>query len=131
MTQENNKVSNLSKVTLLLEAGTSEENMDLTPGKCHFEFIFGVAAEGMTPFEYQLLDKEVGASVVLPLRQSELEDTFGHIDVPLFRQIDEGEFFLKSTVDKVEKAQDREIVKAIAMAGGHGEACGCGCGCGG
>ena len=64
--------------------------------------------------------KEVGDSVVLPLRQSELRDTFGHLDVPLFRQIDEEGFVLKSTVDKVEKATDREIVKAVAMAGGDG-----------
>ena len=132
MTQDMTKVSNLTKVTLLLEAGTSKDSMDLTPGKCHFEFIFGVAPGGMTPFEYQILDKEIGASVVMPLRQDDVKTTFEHLDVPLFRQIDAGSFFLKATVDKVETPSDREIVKAVAMAGGHDGDCGCGCSsCGG
>ncbi|MBI9074810.1 MAG: hypothetical protein JEZ02_05290 [Desulfatibacillum sp.] len=132
MSQENIKVANLTKVTLLLEAGTLEDSMDLTPGKCHFEFIFGAAPAGMTPFEYSLLDKQVGESVVMPLRLTDLATTFEHLDVPLFRQIDADSFFLKTTVDKVEKAEDREIVKAIAMAGGHSSDCGCGCSsCGG
>ncbi len=124
------KVANLMKITILVEAGTSSEKMDLTPAPFHFEFIFGVATEGMTPFEYAILDKPVGETIVLKLDRSQLAETFGHIDLPVLRLVDADSFFLKAVVENVVKPEDWEVVKAMAAAGGCSDECGGGCDCG-
>lgn len=67
-----NKVEEMKKVSLLFEAGRSEKVMDLVPDHPAFAFIFGLAPEGMTPFEYELLDKAEGENVVIPLKKTGL-----------------------------------------------------------
>ena len=60
-----NKVENLKKITLTLQAGTSPDTMDLTLQYSSFEFIFALGQEGMSPFEYELLNKAEGDEVLL------------------------------------------------------------------
>lgn len=124
MTRDSLSVGNLNKVTLLVEAGTSPQTMDLTPGPYHFEFIFGVGPTGMTPFEYELLDKKAGESIILELNREDLKKIFEHIDLPVLRLIDGDVFFLKAIIVKVVKAKDREVVKATAAATGCSSQCG-------
>ena len=45
-----NKVENLKKITLTIQAETSPETMDGAVKYHGFEFIFGLGPEGMTPF---------------------------------------------------------------------------------
>jgi hypothetical protein len=59
------KVENLKKVSLRLEAGTTAYRMDLTPAVLEFEFIFGIGSGGMSPFEYQLVNKAAGEEIVI------------------------------------------------------------------
>jgi len=58
-----NKVENLKKITLSFQAGTSKDTMDLTPKYAEFDFIFAIGPDGMTPFEYELVDKAEGEEV--------------------------------------------------------------------
>ena len=86
------KVQNLKKIRLELEAGTSQNNMDLNLDNPEFEFIFGLGPEGMSPFEYELVDKSAGQEVLLQLKNEFMPAFFEHLHLPiinLFKQRDE------------------------------------------
>ena len=126
-----NKVENLKKIILSIQAGTSQDTMDLFPKYPKVEFIFGLGLEGMTPFEYELADRSEGQSVLLHLKKEALYSFFEHLNPPL-TDLFEGrdEVYLKVNIDAVTPAENREIVKAMAAMAGHGGAgCDCGCGC--
>ena len=127
-----NKVKNLKKITLTFQAGTSADAMDLIPQNPEFSFIFGLATEGMTPFEYELVDKSEGEEILLHLKKNALNRFFEHLSPPL-GDLFEGrdEVHLKARIAAVANAENREIVQAMAdMAALGGSGCDCGCGCG-
>ena len=126
-----NKVENLKKITLSIQAGTSQYTMDLTPKYPKVEFIFGLGLEGMTPFEYELSDKTEGESVLLHLRKEDFYSFFEHLNPPLTDLFaGKADVYLKVNIDAVTPAENREIVKAMAAMTTHGGAgCDCGCGC--
>ena len=126
-----NKVENLKKITLSIQAGTSQYTMDLTPKYPKVEFIFGLGLEGMTPFEYELSDKTEGESVLLHLRKEDFYSFFEHLNPPLTDLFDgKADVYLKVNINAVTTAENREIVKAMAAMAGHGGVgCDCGCGC--
>ena len=126
-----NKVENLKKITLSIQAGTSQDTMDLTPKYPKIEFIFGLGSGGMTPFEYELADRSEGQSVLLHLKKEALHSFFEHLNPPLMDLFDgRDEVYLKVNINAVTAAANREIVKAMAAMASHGGAgCDCGCGC--
>jgi len=126
-----NKVGNLKKITLSIQAGTSQDTMDLSPKYPKIEFIFGLGLEGMTPFEYELADKTEGESVLLHLRKEDFYSFFEHLNPPLTDLFDgKADVYLKVNINAVTTAENREIVKAMAAMAGHGGAgCDCGWGC--
>jgi hypothetical protein len=128
-----NKVTNLKKVTLSIHAGTSQNNMDLTPKHPEFEFIFGLGFTGMAPFEYKLADRAEGECVLLHLKKQDLVSFFEHLHPPLMDLfVDREDVYLKVKIVAVKPAESREVVKAMAEMATHGGAgCDCGCGCGG
>ena len=128
------RIDNLKKITLSIEAGTSQETMDC-PVKCpQLSFIFGLGPEGMTPFEYELIDRSEGDIVLLHLKKEEFCRFFEHLDPPLTDLFDKhAEIYLKMTIVSVASAEPRDIVKSMAAIASRGESsdsCGCGCGCG-
>ena len=126
------KVENLKKITLTFQAGTSPDKMNLTPNHPEFEFIFGLAPEGMTPFEYEMVDKSEGEEILLHLKKNALNRFFEHLTPPIWDLFDgRDQLYLKARITAVEAADNREIVKAMADMTAHGGGeCGCGCGCG-
>jgi len=124
------KVENLKKITLKLEAGTSPQNMDLILDKSDFEFIFGIGPSGISPFEYELVDKTEGQEVLIEIKKEDISNFFEHLHpliIPLNDDI-EG-FFLKIIIQKIAAVDHREVVKALADVTAHGHGCDCGCGC--
>jgi len=128
-----NKVGNLKKITLSIQAGTSQDTMNLTPKYPGLEFIFGLGSGGMTPFEYELVDKAEGQSVLIHLNKEGLHSFFEHLNPPLMDLFDvRNKIYLKVKIDGVAPAENREIIMAMADMAAHGGAgCDCGCGCGG
>jgi len=125
-----NRVENLRKITLAIQAGTSREKMDLQSRPAEFEFVFGLGAEGMTPFEYELLDSTEGDEIALPLQKDEIDPTFEHLHPPILNLFENRtQLFLKFRILKITPADNREIVKAMAAMAGRGNGCDCGCGC--
>ena len=130
-----NKVENLKKITLTLQAGTSPDTMDLTLQYSSFEFIFALGQEGMSPFEYELLNKAEGDEVLLHINKQTFYTFFEHLNPPI-GDLFEGRdgVFLNAKIAAVAAADNRDIVKALAEMTAHGGGgcdCGGGCGCGG
>ena len=129
-TVKKNKVEHLKKITLSLEAGTSPANMDLGAGSSGFEFIFGLGPAGMSPFEYELIDKTEGDEVLIHLIKEDTPVFFEHLHLPLGNLFDDhDEIFLNVKILKIDSADNKEVVKAIASMTAHGHGCDCGCGC--
>lgn len=124
------KIENLKKVHLLLEAGKTAKQMDLTPQTLKFEFIFGIGPDGMCPFEYRLVNKNEGDTVLLPLKKEEIHLFFGHLQLPVLNLLEANHsIYLKAKVAKIEQTDSKEIVKALAQLTSHSGDCGCGFGC--
>jgi FKBP-type peptidyl-prolyl cis-trans isomerase 2 len=126
------KVENLKKITLSFQAGTSPEKMDLTPKYTEFQFIFGLAPEGMTPLEYELVEKVEGDDFLLHLKKKDLNRFFAHNNPPIWNLFAGlNEIYMKVKVLEISDADNRKIVKAMADMTAHGGGgCDCGCGCG-
>ena len=123
-----NKVEPLKKITLSFQAGTTSTNMDLAPEHSEYSFIFALAPEGMTPFEYELVEKVEGEDVLLHLKKRTLNKFFEHLNPPIWDLLkDREEIHLKVTIKDIAAAENREVVRAMAEMAAHG---GCGCGCG-
>lgn len=122
-------VDHLCKITLLVEAGTDSGTMNLTGEPVRFEFVFGVNATGLTPFEYQLAAKVPGDVLRLCVSPQRWGEYFRHISLPgLPPPAIDSEVHLRVTVEQVRTAAGREVVKALAE---MAECGGCDCGCGG
>ena len=126
------KVENLKKITLTFQAGTSREALDLTPKHPEFKFIFGLTPEGMTPFEFELVEKVEGDDVLLHLNKNDLNRFFENLNPPIWDLFaGRDEIYLKAKILQISDADNREIVKAMADMTAHGHGgCDCGCGCG-
>ncbi len=131
-----NKVENLRKITLSFQAGKSKDTMDLTPKYPEFDFIFALGPDGMTPFEYELVDKAEGEEVLLHIHKQGFYNFFEHLNPPIWDLFDDCEdVYLKATIAAIAAADSRDIVKAMAEMTAHGGGgcdCGgdCGCACG-
>jgi len=126
------KVENLKIIPLSYQAGTSREAMDLTPRYPEFSFIFGLAPEGMTPFEFELVEKFEGDDILIHLEKNSLNRFFEHLTPPIGDLFDgRDEIYLSVKIREVSTADNREIVKAMADMTAHGGGgCDCDCGCG-
>ncbi|GBC61638.1 hypothetical protein DENIS_2600 [Desulfonema ishimotonii] len=125
MSETPKKVENLKKITLMVEAGKTAEMMNLTPQPVSYAFIFGIGKEGLTPFEYELVDKAVGDTVAISVLHEETGTFFEHIALPLTGDMPE-RLHVRATIDQVETPEGREVIQAMASLSGD-----CGCGCGG
>ena len=127
--QSRNKIEPLKKVTLALEAGSSPAEMDITDHPVQVEFIYGLGAAGLSPFEYALADKASGDEVLLEVHCKDLCTTFHLLHLPFITRVGErSSFFLKTRITAVAAAGQREIIRAMAAQSACGDDCGCGCG---
>ena len=131
METENLKIDNLLKVAAVLEAGTSRDQFNTIEEPKKIDFIYGVAACGITPFEKELYQKSAGDEVVTTVDLQKADEYFGPLSPGILSWLPQrGELFFKVGIHSVSKPQDGEIVKALASGGGCGGDCDCGCGCG-
>ena len=124
-------VNGLKKIDILLEAGNHPNKMDITSQPIKEQFIFGIASDGLTPFEYELADKSPGDVTVLHIKRTQTALRFGHLAQCILDNIEvQDSFYLKVTILDIVTPENREIVNAIAESLKHGDGCDCGCGCG-
>jgi hypothetical protein len=126
----------LKKITLSLSTGIGPGKSDTSGSPLSFVFIYGVASDGLCPFENALHDKGEGERLVVRIKAADAHEYFGHLCHPLCQilgnQLPDGTIELDIAVTSITDADDREVVQAAARAlvhGGCGTSCGCGCGC--
>lgn len=132
MKDKKSVVDYLKKVTLELEAGSGPDRMDLTDSPLQHTFVFGVASDGITPFEKAIFSGAVGDERTFDIQGPNACETLGHLKAPLLDQLSVSPpFFLKARIAQITPAEDREVVQAMAAAVNDcGDGCDCGCGCG-
>lgn len=130
----NAPIQPLKKVTLSLMAGSEPGKLNLTASPISFEFIHGVASDGLCPFETALQDKRKGDKLVFSVRTADAHEYFGHIYHALRQklglQIMPEAIRMEVDIIAVSNADHREVVQSVAKAlshGGCGGSCGCGC----
>lgn len=131
----NDVIQQLKRVTLSVKhlhsagGGGSAQSSQL-------RFFYGIAADGLTPFEMALSDKRVGARLHCDLLSGQIGEYFGHLLPAMHRALGDNlvdqVLSLEMEVLAVEDPDNRDLVQAMARSLGHG--CGggsCDCGCGG
>jgi hypothetical protein len=118
------KVGSLKKITVSWEAGSRPDNMDLTPEPALFEFIYNLGPGGLSPFEYELADKAVGDRIFIHVNHAQVSEIFEHLEalVPKFPENAES-FFVQVKVIKIDPADQREVIKAMAETASCGDQC--------
>ena len=125
-------IQNLKKITLLLGIGTAKEKSDPIGAPVEFEFIYGMASAGLSPFECALYEKSPGEHLRFDIAAAEAPEFFGHLLLPVRQvlglSIMPQKLALQVAVHSVDDPDNREIVQYLAKAGsGCGGSCGCGC----
>jgi len=124
MSENLQAIGPLRKISLLLEAGTGPDKMDLTVEPIPFEFIFGAGSQGLSPFEFQLANKKEGDGLSMRVRAEELPDLFLHLPIPSLAVPESiGSCYLKVRILKVSEADPKEVIKAMAEAAACGDHC--------
>jgi hypothetical protein len=125
---DSQKVGNLKKITVSIGPADAAQDAGSDFQEPSMTFVYGLAAGGLTPFECALAEKTTGDAVRLSVRSGDLNRTFGHLQPPFdTTRNDADDLELQVRIEKIETAEDREIIAAMAAAA----ECGCDCGCGG
>ncbi|SDO38020.1 hypothetical protein [Desulforhopalus singaporensis] len=128
------KIKAMNKVSVVIVEKSGREDGGCRKKPAAFDFIYSIRSEGLTPFEVALADKKAGESVCCCEPGMSAKEFFGHLFVPVLAQTKlpitpDSSVCFAITIADVATADNREIVRALAGAVGHG-GCGGGCGCG-
>jgi hypothetical protein len=125
-------VEPMQKVIVAMSAGRGPEDEPYPLSEARAEFVYGIGTGGMTPFEYLLAGRAQGDRVHFWLERSDQQRFFAHLPPPaLFPAAGHERVYVTARIERIEKAQSREIIKAMAEAAAQGgEGCDCGWGCG-
>lgn len=122
-------ITPLTKVTLALEVNSGNSEPSAPSDPLTFNFICGIAIEGLTAFEKEMQGMSPGDRTRLHIESQSVTPFFEHLARPLMALLPvDPPFELSIEVLSVEPASDRELVKALAeKTEGNGGDCGCGC----
>lgn len=125
-------IQEIKKVKLAILLGDEPEQQNLTAVPMAFEFIYGLGAEGLVPFELALTGKCAGEIVDLTVATDQAPQYFGRLWWPIRQLLSlhllPPALFFHLTVLAVVDADNREVVQELAKStSGCGGSCGCGC----
>ncbi len=128
-TQETQRIDNLKKITAKCKAGSVPGGNDVASGDETFDFVFGIASEGLTPFEFMLGEKTVGDCLEFVIDSKDVCKTFQHLEIPgMTLPSAGGAIYFTLDIQGVSSADNREVIKAMAglnaCEGGSCECCG-------
>lgn len=122
----------LTKVSLKINTIQERGSQPATSPMIKFDFVYGIATEGLTAFEVTLSDKAPGDQVTIQIAPTQARAYFEHLLSPLKEAFQtELPSHINVKVASVAPVTDRELVRALAEkneGGGCGGDCGCGCG---
>lgn len=125
-------IAPLTKVSLKIERDVQNTDSESPSPAIDFEFVYGIATEGLSAFELTLSEKVPGDRVKIHIEPSQARPYFEHLLHPLAAAFKtELPSRLNIEITSVSTVTDRELVRALAEkdeGGGCGGGCGCGCG---
>ena len=109
------KVSVLERVNLLLSVRTSEDEEQDGYQEWPLSFIYGLGAGGLTAFEQDLADKEVGETLLIRITNARLPGYFQNLALPPL-PVPAGQeiFFILVRIVGVEPVSQRELIRGLA-----------------
>lgn len=109
------KVQVLEKVNLLFSVLEDDRAEPVDGQEWSLSFVYGLGAEGLTPFEQDLADKSVGESLLIRLSTARLSWYFHDLKLPPL-PIPTGKeiFFLRVRIVGIEPVSQRELIRAMA-----------------
>ena len=127
-------IENLCKVTVKTEVNRPVSPAEREDTPLCFDFIFGIARDGLSSFERQLYQKSTADVVSVSVPKTLAAEYFGHAYQHLHRLFSPGAepecLDLRVTVLSVQQCRDTEIIQAMSRSLGHGcGGSGCDCGC--
>ena len=129
MQEKSEIVGPMKKISLKYTAGSTEKSNDIISAPEPMEFIFGLGADGLTPFEYELEGKAQGDKLSLFIHRHRVLETFGHLLSKMGKlPIDAASFYLNLEIAGIGEVEQRELVRALAATTACGGDCDCGCG---
>ena len=128
-TEEKSRIETLKKITVTCKAGTAPGGDDLASGNERFDFVYGLATEGLTPFEFKIGGKSAGETVDFAVPARDICKTFQHLTVPGLDTPGPSEnVHFSFHIESVETPDSREVIKAMAelnaCGGGSCDCCG-------
>jgi hypothetical protein len=122
-------IAPLKKVSLVL-GNRSIKGDERAAGKRHYDFIYGIGSDGITPFEKVLFGKYPGDQIQLKLEAGPPTEIFGHLTCSIADMLNHiWPEHLDISIASVEPVGNRELVKAMAQTSGCLGGCECGCDC--
>jgi hypothetical protein len=114
-------IDHLTKVKLSIEAVNAQERSNSPSEPVSYEFVVGIGAHGYSPFEYELMGKEIGDVLTLTLDTEEISPFFEHLNIPLAPiPPNASSVRLNVRIDRITVPDQAEIIRAMA----DGTACG-------
>ena len=127
-------IDNLCKVAVKTEATSPVSSGKGDDAPLCFEFIFGIASDGLSSFERQLYRKSTADVVSVSVPKTQAAEYFGHTFQHLRKLFSSSAvpecLALRFTVLSVRQSRDTEIIQALSRSLGHscgGSGCDCGC----
>jgi hypothetical protein len=120
-------IAPLTKVTLRIKHINGQDALPKPASPIRFDFVFGIATEGLTAFEKALLDKSPGDQMRICVEPCQAHQYFDYLAGPLTQALGVAPGFeIEVQVAEVSPVSDRELVHALAA---KAASSGCGCGC--
>ncbi|MGD8252614.1 MAG: hypothetical protein PVH30_07050 [Desulfobacterales bacterium] len=126
-------VALMKKITLSFSVDSENDSGKDRKQSPAMDIIVGVGSRGLTPFEYELLDKAVGSRLRVSLPSHEFHSFFEHLASAIHKRLpqlpQEPIRHFSVEIDAITEPTPKEIIKAIAAATDGCSDGGCGCGC--
>ncbi len=126
-------VALMKKITLSFTPGSENDSREYQRNNPGMDVIVGVGSRGLTPFEYEIIDKPVGSRLNISLHSHEIQPFFEHLASTIHKRFPqlprEATIHLTVGIDAITEPTPKEIIQAIAAATEGCSDGGCGCGC--
>lgn len=124
MSKEETAVAHLHKVLLRIDVPARTGGSGPEGAPVPYDFVFGIGSEGLSPLEMALEGKRPGEEVQVEVPPEGPGALFGHLaPPPALVQPHPGPERLRVAVEQVERAEEREVVRAMSEAAACGSDC--------
>ena len=129
MTAETTTIDPMKMVTEEITTGRDGDQAGLLPEPLEEQFIFGIGASGLSPFEMILAGRTVNDTVDFSVPAAEQFAFFGHVIPPCLQPPKAiATLHYTARVKAIRPADGKEVIKALATQTSCGDGCDCGCG---